>query len=401
MLDDKTIQTVNTTAPVLQENSHDIGVRFYELLFSKAPSLYNIFNQTNQKRGNQQDALAHSVCMAGEHIDNLDAIKGMVERVTEKHRALGVQAEQYPLVGETLLEAVQDVLRHKVNEEVIGAWAKAYQAIADIFISIESNLYEQVQQQEGGWTGLRSFYITKKVRESDVITSFYLKPQDGGPLPTYQAGQYITLQVDIEGDTYAHMRHYSLSDAPGKDTYRISVKREDQTEELPAGKVSNYLHRTSEGDILQAAAPAGDFTISTELMPLVFISGGVGITPMMSMVKTILDQQPEREVTFIHAAQNGNVHALKEDLQALAHHNVTCYTCYATPTDEDYQAETFDKEGYVDLAWLQSILSDKNKDFYFCGPVPFMKSVNDALREWGVPAEQRQFEAFTPLSTIE
>ncbi|KGP74538.1 NO-inducible flavohemoprotein [Pontibacillus yanchengensis] len=404
MLDSKTIEIVKSTAPVLQEHSHAIGVRFYELLFTKAPSLYNIFNQTNQKRGIQQDALAYSVYMAGKHIDNLDAVKGMVERVTEKHRALGVKAEQYPIVGETLLEAVKDVLGDGVNDEIIEAWGKAYQEIADIFISIENELYEQVEQEVGGWTGLRSFVIDQKVKESDVITSFYLKAQDGGPIPTYQAGQYLTLQVDIEGDQYSHMRHYTISDAPGKDYYRISVKREEGSTEVPDGKVSNYLHhQVGEGDVLQVTAPAGEFTVSTEEMPLVLISGGVGITPMMSMLKDTIKENPEREITFIHAAQNSNVHALQQEVLEISkqYDNVTSYLVYSEPTAQDRADDRFDREGFIEKEWLQGILEDNQKDFYFCGPVPFMKVVNNALKEWGVPAERRQFEAFSPVSTIE
>lgn len=404
MLDSKTIEIVKSTAPVLQEHSHAIGVRFYELLFSKAPSLYNIFNQTNQKRGIQQDALAYAVYMAGENIDNLDAVKGMVERVTEKHRALGVQAEQYPIVGETLLEAVKDVLGDGVNDEIMEAWGKAYQEIADIFISIESKLYEQAEEEVGGWTGLRPFVIDRKVKESDVITSFYLKAQDGEPIPTYQAGQYLTLQVDIEGDQYSHMRHYTISDAPGKGYYRISVKREDASMDVPAGKVSNYLHQQAkEGDVLQVTAPAGEFTVSTETMPLVLISGGVGITPMMSMLKDAIQENPEREITFIHAAQNSNVHALQQEVLELSKNNanVKSYLIYSEPTEQDREDKRFDREGFIEKEWLQAILEDNKKDFYFCGPVPFMKVVNTALKEWGVPAEHRQFEAFSPVSTIE
>ncbi|MFC0524931.1 NO-inducible flavohemoprotein [Pontibacillus salicampi] len=404
MLDSRTIEIVKSTAPVLGENSHAIGVRFYELLFSKAPSLYNIFNQTNQQRGIQQDALAYAVYMAGEHIDNLGAVKGMVERVTEKHRALGVKAEQYPIVGETLLEAVKDVLGDGVNEEIMEAWARAYQEIATIFIDIESELYKQVEQEVGGWKGLRSFVIDRKIKESNVITSFYLKPQDKMPLPIYQAGQYITLQVDIEGDQYSHMRHYSLSDAPGNDYYRISVKREDGTEETPAGKVSNYLHQQAgEGDVLQVTAPAGEFTVATESMPLVLISGGVGITPMMSMLKNAIHENQAREITFIHAAQNGEVHALREEILEITrqHDNVTSYFIYSNPTEQDRQDGNFDKEGLIEKEWFETILDDNRKDFYFCGPIPFMKVVNNALQEWGVPDQHRQYEAFSPVSTIE
>ncbi|MBF0707760.1 MULTISPECIES: NO-inducible flavohemoprotein [Bacillaceae] len=404
MLNENTIKVVKSTAPVLQEHSQEIGERFYELLFSRVPDLYNMFNQTNQKLGTQQGALAYGVYLAGANIDNLEEIESMVERVTEKHRALGVQPEQYPIVGETLLEAVKDVLGDTATDEIIDAWGEAYTAIADIFIKTEAKLYEQTDQKQGGWIGNRSFYVDRKVKESDVITSFYLKPEDGGPIASYKPGQYLTLEANIEGEQYSHMRHYSLSDAPNKDYYRISVKREDAVDDAPAGIVSNYLHHDiSEGDTLSIAAPAGDFTYTTDDQPIVLISGGVGITPMLSMLNSLVENGSSREITFIHAAQNSNVHAIGEHVEKLANENsnVSYYVCYSDPTEQDRAELRFDKEGLIDLDWLQSVLSDHQKDFYFCGPLPFLKSINESLKEWGVPAERRHYELFSPVSTIE
>ncbi|MFD2923027.1 NO-inducible flavohemoprotein [Halobacillus naozhouensis] len=404
MLDTKTIEVVKSTAPVLQEHSQEIGERFYELLFARVPELYNMFNQTNQKLGIQQGALAYGVYLAGANIDNLDEIQSMVERVTEKHRALGVRPDQYPIVGETLLQAVKDVLGEAATDEIIDAWEKAYQAIANIFIDLEDQLYQETEQQPGGWIGNRSFYVDQKVKESEVITSFYLKPEDGNTLPPYQAGQYLTIQADIEGEQYSHMRHYSLSDAPNKEYYRISVKREDPEDDAPAGMVSNYLHnQVSEGDTLNIAAPAGDFTISSEKQPIVLLSGGVGITPTMSMLNTLVENDPDREITFIHGAENSEVHAMREHVEQLAsdYPNVTAFFCYSEPTEQDRVEKRYDKEGYIDLNWLQSVLSDNQKDFYFCGPLPFLKAINQALKEWGVPAEHRNYELFNPMSTLE
>lgn len=315
MLDAKTIEIVQSTAPVLKEHSKPIGKRFYELLFSKAPDLYNLFNQTNQKRGIQQEALGYAVYAAGEHITNLEAIKPVIKRVTEKHRAIGVKPEQYPVVGETLLQAVKDVLGDAATDEIIEAWGKAYGYIADAIIDIEKNLYEETEHQPGGWEGYRSFNIDKKIKESDVVTSFYLKPTDGKPIASYHAGQYLTLKAKIPGEKYTHIRHYSLSDSPGKDYYRISVKREDAHGDAPSGIVSNYLHRQLQvGDTLQFSAPAGDFELDNTDLPVVLISGGIGITPLLSMLNTIIEKQPQRQVTFIHATSNSQTHAFKDHL---------------------------------------------------------------------------------------
>ncbi len=404
MLDAKTIETVKATAPVIKEHIREIGETFYTKLFSRVPDLYHMFNQTNQRRGLQQEALAYGVYLAGANIDNLQAIEQMVVRVTEKHRALGVLPEQYPVVGETLLDAVKEVLEDAATDDIMEAWKNAYEHIAGAFIDIEAKMYGETESKPGGWIGNRTFYVDSKIKESDVITSFYLKPEDGGPLPPYEAGQYLTIQADIPGEKYKHMRHYSLSDAPNKDYYRISVKREDAHDDVPPGLVSGFLHQDiSEGDTLQTAAPAGDFTIKTADKPVVLLSGGVGITPMMSMLNTLMETQPEREVIFIHAAQNSKVHAMKDHVDRLTkeHPGLTSYVCYNNPTPEDEANKRYDKDGFVSLSWLKKILSDNQKDFYFCGPMPFLKMINTALKEWDVPAENRHYELFSPMSTIE
>ncbi|MEF2097264.1 NO-inducible flavohemoprotein [Bacillus sp. CFBP9009] len=403
MLDAKTIEIVQSTAPVLKEHSKPIGKRFYELLFSKAPDLYNLFNQTNQKRGIQQEALGYAVYAAGEHITNLEAIKPVIKRVTEKHRAIGVKPEQYPVVGETLLQAVKDVLGDGATDEIIEAWGKAYGYIADAFIDIEKNLYEETEHQHGGWEGYRSFNIDKKIKESDVVTSFYLKPTDGKPIASYHAGQYLTLKAEITGEKYTHIRHYSLSDSPGKDYYRISVKREDAHGDAPSGIVSNYIHRQLQvRDTLQFSAPAGDFELDNTDLPVVLISGGIGITPLLSMLNTIIEKQPQRQVTFIHATSNSQTHAFKDHLQQIVneHQHIKSFVVYGAPTEADRTSGHFDKEGYVGLDFLQSIVPSKEANFYFCGPIPFMEAINEALNKWSVSKDRIHYEVFSPLAIL-
>ncbi|WP_022794026.1 NO-inducible flavohemoprotein [Marinococcus halotolerans] len=404
MLAPQTIETVKATAPAIQANAAAIGNRFYEMLFVKAPELRNMFNQTNQETGVQPEALAYSVYQAGANIDRLEELRPMIERVAEKHRALDVRPEHYGLVGETLLEAVEEVLGDAATPEILDAWGEAYHALADIFIQKEAVKYEEVEAARGGWTGYRPFYVAEKVPESDVITSFYLKPQDGEAIIPQQPGQYLTLQADIEGEPYTHMRHYSLSDAPNENYYRISVKREDPENGNPAGIVSNYLHRdVNEGDVLLFAAPAGEFVMETEKMPIVLISGGVGVTPVMSMLNTLVQEDTKRNVTFIHAADSSKVHAMKARVEQLAdtYSNIEAYTCYSAPTENDRTHRMFDKEGFIDADWLETVLPEEQADFYFCGPIPFMKVVNEILKDRGVPAERRHYEVFGPESTIE
>lgn len=403
MLDEKTIAIVKATAPVLKEHSDKIGRRFYELLFTKVPDLYHMFNQTNQKRGLQQEALAYAVYAAGEHIDNLDAIKPVVTRVTEKHRAIGVKANQYPVVGETLLEAVKDVLGEAATEEIIDAWREAYGYIADVFIEIEKGLYEQTEQEPGGWSGFREFLVEKRVEESEYVTSFYLRPKDGEPIQSYEAGQYLTIRAKVEGEEYAHIRHYSLSDAPGRGYYRISVKREDRENGRPAGIVSNYLHNDIQADdTIEVSAPAGDFYVTRSEKPIVLLSGGIGVTPLLSMLNTTIEKEPDREIFFVHATVNSEAHAFKEDVGHLAENNIQVhsYVCYESPTEEDKREGRFDKEGFIDLDWLKSIHLSNDAVFYLCGPVPFLEAMVRLLHQWDVPKEQIHFEVFNPIAIL-
>lgn len=398
MLSEKTIEIIKSTVPVLEKHGKDITSHFYQRMFSNHPELLNIFNHANQRQGRQQTALANAVYAAAANIDNLGAIIPVVKQIGQKHRALGILPEHYPIVGENLLGAIKEVLGDAATDEIIDAWAEAYGVIADAFIGVEAEMYKEAKEQEGGWEGFRSFVVANKVEESNVITSFYLKPEDGKAIASYQPGQYLTVKVQPEGDNYTHIRHYSLSDAPGKEYYRISVKREDK------GVVSNYLHQSlQEGDKVLVSAPAGDFVLETKETPAVLISGGVGLTPMVSMAKTIVEQQPERGVTFIHGALNSTVHALKEEITELANENknVTSFVAYSEPTAEDRAAKNYDKEGFIDLAWLKSIVPSNQADFYFCGPLPFMQVVYRALKEWGVPAENIHFEFFGPASQLE
>ncbi|MDU4697600.1 MAG: NO-inducible flavohemoprotein [Paenibacillus sp.] len=400
MLDAQTIAIIKSTVPVLEVHGQTITKTFYQTMFKNHPELLNVFNHANQRQGKQPTALANAVYAAAAHIDRLEEILPVVRGIAQKHRALGIQPEHYPIVGENLLAAIKTVLGDAATEEILDAWAKAYGVIADVFISVEAEMYREAAEKKGGWRGFRRFVVDRKVKESDVITSFYLKPQDGQAIASYEPGQYLTVRVKPEGQEFTHLRHYSLSTAPGQPYYRISVKREDAVEGRPAGVVSTYLHtRIGEGDVLELSAPAGDFTLDpSSNLPLVLLSGGVGLTPMMSMLETALQSGAQREIVYIHAARSGKFHAMKEQVAELAqaHDNLRTYTVYETPE----AGESSDKTGYIDLAWLKSVAA-ADSDFYFCGPVPFMKAVRRALKEWGVPDERIHFEFFGPADSLE
>lgn len=391
-------EIIKSTAPILEVKGTEITTRFYEMLFQNHPELLNIFNQSNQKTGRQQSALANSIVAAAYNIDQLEEILPVVKQIAHKHRSLGVLPEHYPIVGENLLKAIKEVLSEAATEDILNAWADAYQVIADVFIQVESEMYKEVENQKGGWSGYKPFFVEQKVQESDEITSFYLRPVDESPLPIFKPGQYIGVELTIPGDTYRHIRQYSLSDAPNKPYFRISVKREED------GSVSNYLHdHINEGDTFPVSAPAGDFILDSDTdTPIVLISGGVGITPLISMLNTVVENQPKREVTFIHAARNGDVHGLKVELAKLSNNeNVTSHIVYSNPTETDRKHGSYEKEGFITLDWLQEILPHNEMDFYFCGPEPFMNTVYNALKQMGISDDQIYFEFFGPAKQLE
>ncbi|WP_186576942.1 NO-inducible flavohemoprotein [Aquibacillus kalidii] len=404
MLDEKTIQTIKSTVPVLEEHGEKITSRFYQLLFENNPDLKNIFNQTNQRMGKQPQALANAVYAAALYIDNLEAILPVVKQIAHKHRSLNIKPEHYPIVGENLLTAMKDVLGDAANEEIITAWGKAYGVIADAFIQVEADMYEETENKDGGWIGYRDFEVANKVKESDVITSFYLKPVDGGKIPTFKPGQYLTVKIDRDDAEYTCLRQYSLSCGPNKGHYRISVKREDSMSDKPAGVVSTYLHQSvNVGDILPISAPAGDFVLEEDTRPLVLISGGVGLTPLTSMLETVIESQPSREVYFLHAAQNGSVHGLKDSLKEATDNNkqVHSYVVYEHPSESDKTEALFAKEGYIDLDFIKSVIPTNDASFYFCGPEGFMKAINRSLKEWNVAESDIHFEFFGPAGSLD
>lgn len=405
-LDPKKLEIVKSTLPVVKEHGEEITKRFYKRLFESHPELKNIFNMTHQVTGHQPKALADAVYAAAANIEDMTPIMPALERIGQKHRSLNIKPEHYPIVGENLLRAIKEILGDAATDEIMDAWADAYDVISDVFIRMENELYKNAETKPGGWSGFKDFVIDKKVDESDIITSFYLKPKDGNQLPVFIPGQYLTVKVDIPQEKYTHLRQYSLSDRPGLDYYRISVKREDPIREgLPPGVVSTDLHKLfNEGDILPISSPSGDFYLDVKTEePVVLISGGVGLTPLTSMLNYIAFEQPNREVYYIQAARNGNVHAFRSHVRNLTkeHSNVKSYFIYEKPTDTDREMHYFDKEGFITLDWLKDVLPSNQFQFYFCGPTVFMKVVNSFLKEWGVPEKDIHYEFFGAFGNLE
>lgn len=268
MLKQTTVNTIKSTAPLLKKEGLAITTHFYTLLFEYHPELWNIFNHANQKRNIQQKALADSLYAAALHIDQLENILPVVKKIAHKHRSVGVKTEHYPIVGKYLLISIKEVLGEQANKQIMDAWEDAYNMIADVFISVEKELYNQTD-----WKGFRPLVITKRVIESHDVMSLYLQDENGNVLNQFTPGQYVSVKIETGG--YSHIRQYSLSNHPNEKEFRISVKRERGCEG-PDGIVSSILWtQLKEGDTLRVSSPAGNFTYDNNFStPLVLISGG-------------------------------------------------------------------------------------------------------------------------------
>lgn len=405
MLSQKTIDTVKATAPAVAAHAEAITRNFYERMFREDPQVKVFFNQAHQHTGGQQKALAGAICAYAANIDNLGALGPAVELIAQKHCSLGIKPEHYPIVGKHLLVAIKAVLGDAATDEIIAAWGEAYGLLADVLIKREAEIYEQQAQVQGGWNGYRPLVVERKVRESDIISSFYLRTVDGQPLPPFKPGQYLTLKTDLPTSP----RNYSLSDRPGLNHFRISVKREPApAADAPVGMVSNYLHdQVKEGDQLLVGPPCGEFTLdrdaAADAEPIVLVSGGVGLTPMVSMLKTLAHDGVEAPVYFVHGSRNSAVHALANEVRQIceARQNFHCHFRYDAPLPGDVEHGHCDSTGVVDVDLLKELLPSNAGTFYFCGPRPFMVGLYHGLKQWQVPASRIHFEFFGPKQDLE
>lgn len=379
LLSQQTIDIIKSTVPVLEKHGVDITKHFYKRMFTNHPELKNVFNQTNQREGRQPQALAASVYAAAANIDSLEAILPVVNLIAHKHRALGILPEHYPIVGENLLAAIKEVLGEAATDDIINAWADAYGVIADVFIQVEEELYKEAEAN-GGWRLFKPFKVVKKEQENELITSFYLQPEDGKELPPYKPGQYITVKVKAPGEEYTAMRHYTVSQAPEGNIYRISVKRE--AENNPKGVVSNYLHyHVEEGSTVEISAPAGLFTLEQNSNPVLFVAGGIGVTPLYAMLESM---ELGRKVAFIQSARNEKLAVFTEKIQKKL-----------DELNGSYLAKYSDTDGYIRKEDLAPCIQE-NTEVYICGPEAFMETVISYVKQLGVKEENIHFEFFGP-----
>ncbi|HDF1540898.1 TPA: nitric oxide dioxygenase [Staphylococcus aureus] len=379
MLTEQEKDIIKQTVPLLKEKGTEITSIFYPKMFKAHPELLNMFNQTNQKRGMQSSALAQAVMAAAVNIDNLSVIKPVIMPVAYKHCALQVYAEHYPIVGKNLLKAIQDVTGLEENDPVIQAWAKTYGVIADVFIQIEKEIYDQMM-----WIGFKPFKITNIKQESEDIKSFTVETEEYD-FSEFTPGQYITVDVSSDKLPYRAKRHYSIVSGE-KNHLTFGVKRDVTTEH--EGEVSTILHdEIKEGDMINLAAPVGGFVLENTTEPQLFLGSGIGVTPLVAMYEAASAKGLDTQM--VQVAENEQHLPFKDNFNSIASHhdNAKLYT------------HLKDKQGYIGAEELQVFLANK-PEIYICGGTKFLQSMIEALKSLNYDMDRVHYETFIPRLSV-
>jgi nitric oxide dioxygenase len=383
---------IDASVPVLREHGLTITRTFYRNMFAAHPELTQIFNMGNQANGSQQQSLASAVFAYAANIDNAEALGPVVSRIVHKHVSVGITADHYPIVGHHLLGAIQEVLGEAATPPLLAAWEEAYGLLADALIAAEKALYAAHHTTPGEFY---EFQVTQIQPEGTEVKAYSLMPVGNTPHWAFHPGQYVSVAVTLDNGQ-RQLRQYSLSDAPGASGLRISVKREPNRGDTPAGQVSNWIHEQVQvGSVLLLSPPCGDFSPAVGRDPVVLLSAGIGITPMVSALNHIAQTQPERYVQFAHAALNSDHHAHQADIAAaqarMPHLQVV--TFYEEPTVADLAAGIY--SGRMEITKLPS-WAYHEAAVYLCGPIGFMQSQWQQLLALGVPAHLLHREVFGP-----
>lgn len=263
---------------------------------------------------------------------------------------------------------------------------------------------QTVETDKTAWNGIRKFNVAQKVKEAKDTFSFYLKPHDGKPLPHFKPGQYLTFSLTVPGQAKPVARCYSLSDISRTNHYRVTIKRclPPPQSSHPAGLGSSFFCDViKEGDIVDTKAPNGHFFLAMEKpRPVVLISGGIGVTPMVTMANALTESGDPREIWFFFGARNSTDHMFKDYMAEITvkNKNIHMHVCYSQPLPTDVPGRDFHHEGRVSVELFKQLLPSNNYDYFLCGPGPFMESITTDLTAWGVQDAWAHFEAFGPAS---
>ncbi|CAF3054736.1 unnamed protein product [Rotaria sp. Silwood2] len=379
VLTDEQKKVIKSTAPVLKEHGKQITSVFYKHIQEAHPELRNYFNQSNQTTGTQPLALAHTLYCAAEHIDNLEVLMPQVQQIANKHRALLVKPEHYPIVGKFLLEAIAEVLGSQATPEILEAWKAAYSVISSIFIGLEKEMYAKLGDSDKAYAEYK--IVKKDTIASGPTVAVTLERADGGKLVDYQPGQYIV--VRLEKDGLFHNRFYGLTEPSNGKTYSIVLKQEPDN--ASNATVSNeIINNRDVGSTVLVSVPSGTFGLVKDAKHHVLIGGGVGIGPIKAMVEALHAEGKSASATLVHCVRTADHAAFADKLRAAV-------------SDGHYLLLTADNP--ISKAAIGSKLTP-DSHVYVSGSEAFVTIVDKVLGECGHPKSQIHTEAIGPTLSI-
>ena len=394
MLSTQSMPVVRATLPAVGASLGSITELFYRRMFEERPELLrSLFNRANQASGAQREALAGAVAAFATTLverpgERPDAVLG---RIAHKHASLGITSDQYTLVGRHLMGAVGEVLGEAVTPEVAAAWDEVYWLMANALIAVEARLYAGAGVEDGAvW---RDMEIADRVEEAHAAASYELRLPDGGPTEPFTPGQYVSVQVELP-DGAQQIRQYSLSTAPGRKTWRITVKRERSADgRAPEGEVSSWLHAHARpGDLLKVSLPFGDLVLPEGDSPLLLASAGIGITPMLSMLDHLVDTAAGRHVTVVHADRSAAHHAHRLEMEELVGRlpNAALHLWYETAEEPLTPHVRTGRADVTRLALREGVSA------FLCGPHERQRAVRGDLLAQGLSPKDVHYEVFGP-----
>ena len=243
------------------------------------------------------------------------------------------------------------------------------------------------------WAGFRPLRVSRRDQESDHVFSLELVSADNRPLAIALPGQFVVVRLRLQPDAQPLLRSYSLSSAPSTVCYRLGIKQE------PRGAASNHLAtRLRVGDVLEVSAPRGGFILHPGDWPVVLLSAGIGVTPVLAMLHVLAAEPSARQVWWLHGARSGSEHPFAAEarllLRSLPHGR--SYVQYSRPRPEDQPGTHFDAPGHLEMGAVQRLGLDRDAEFYLCGPTAFLRYFASGLAAWGVAPERVHTEIFGP-----
>ncbi|MGE0219485.1 globin domain-containing protein [Mycolicibacterium sp.] len=391
-LDAAHAQIVSATLPLIGAHIDEITSAFYRRMFAAHPELLrNLFNRGNQAQGAQQRALAASIATFATHLVDpaLPHPADLLSRIGHKHASLGVTADQYPIVHEHLFAAIVEVLgADTVTPDVAAAWDRVYWIMADALIALEHALYAEAGVADGDV--YRRARVVSRVDDPSGTVLVTVR-STGEPFTDFRPGQYVSVGITMY-DGGRQLRQYSLVNAPGHQELTFAVKPVPAADG-PAGEVSNWIAANlCVGDLLDVTVPFGDLPAPDGAAPLVLISAGIGITPMIGILEHLAATSPDTAVQVLHADRSDESHPLRERQRELvdALPNAGLDVWY----EDGRTAGT--PGAHPGLMDLSGVALPDDAQIYLCGNSGFVQAVRGQLLGSGIAAERVHCELFSP-----